>query len=462
LPLKNVFAIMLVLLTASMLALAFKIQPVKASGTIYIRPDGSVDPPTAPIQRYFGVYTFIDNIFDEEIVVQKSDIIIDGTSALLQGSGSGIGFSLVDVNNITIKNVIIRNYTYGLRLGNSSHNTIIGNSIENNVTYTSYGIWLSRSSYNNISGNMITNNSQFGIYLEYSDYNNISGNNIKNNHDGLRLGFSNLNSLHSNIVTNNVYGGYLAECYNNTISENNMTDNVSGLYIGWSSYNIIYENTIADNDWSGVWVRASSDNRFYHNNIVNNSVHNAYIDEGENVWDDYAEGNYWSDYAGTDANHDGIGEATYVIDGNNIDNYPLMGSFHSFNTSLGYRVNVISNSTIEDFEYFNSNSTIKMYVSNSSATQSFGFCRVSIPKSLIAPPYTVIIDDGLSEILYFNGTIYDNGTQRWIYFAYEHSTHTVEIIPEFPMPLILVMLLLTTSLAVIVLRKIKRVANFIL
>jgi len=103
-----------------------------------------------------------------------------------------------------------------------------------------------------------------------------------------------------------------------------------------------------------------------------------------------------------------------------------------------------------------------MYVSNSSATQSFGFCRVSIPKSLIAPPYTVIIDDGLSEILYFNGTIYDNGTQRWIYFAYEHSTHTVEIIPEFPMPLILVMLLLTTSLAVIVLRKIKRVANFIL
>jgi len=32
-----------------MLALAFNIQPVKASGSIYIRADGSIDPPTAPI-----------------------------------------------------------------------------------------------------------------------------------------------------------------------------------------------------------------------------------------------------------------------------------------------------------------------------------------------------------------------------------------------------------------------------
>jgi len=46
---KAVSGIMLTLLLTSMLTLAFSIQPVRASGTIHIRADGSTDPPTAPI-----------------------------------------------------------------------------------------------------------------------------------------------------------------------------------------------------------------------------------------------------------------------------------------------------------------------------------------------------------------------------------------------------------------------------
>ena len=40
-------------------------------------------------------------------------------------------------------------------------------------------------------------------------------------------------------------------------------------------------------------------------------------------------GNYWSDYAGSDADGDGIGDTPYVIDGES-DNYPLMEPFENY------------------------------------------------------------------------------------------------------------------------------------
>ncbi|UCF59305.1 MAG: hypothetical protein JSV15_02530, partial [Candidatus Bathyarchaeota archaeon] len=91
---KPASGILLAMLTASMLALALSIQPVKAIGTIYIRADGSVDPDTAPITSMDNVtYTFTDNINDA-IVVQRNNIIIDGNGHTLQGSGGGYGFYL--------------------------------------------------------------------------------------------------------------------------------------------------------------------------------------------------------------------------------------------------------------------------------------------------------------------------------------------------------------------------------
>jgi parallel beta-helix repeat protein len=62
-----------------------------------------------------------------------------------------------------------------------------------------------------------------------------------------------------------------------------------------------------------------------------------------NVWDDSypSGGNYWSDYGGSDANGDGIGDTPYVIDADNQDRYPLMHPWsplpvHNMNTGLGY------------------------------------------------------------------------------------------------------------------------------
>jgi hypothetical protein len=70
---------------------------------------------------------------------------------------------------------------------------------------------------------------------------------------------------------------------------------------------------------------SSSNNRFWHNTFLDNSQQVlAQTVENANVWDDGYEGNYWSDYNGTDSDGDGIGDISYVIDASNQDNYPLM------------------------------------------------------------------------------------------------------------------------------------------
>jgi len=75
-------------------------------------------------------------------------------------------------------------------------------------------------------------------------------------------------------------------------------------------------------------LASSSNNSIYHNNF-NNTQQVSSDGTSTNVWDDGypSGGNYWSDYNGTDANHDGIGDSAYVIDANNTDNYPLMNLY---------------------------------------------------------------------------------------------------------------------------------------
>jgi len=90
----------------------------------------------------------------------------------------------------------------------------------------------------------------------------------------------------------------------------------------------LWGNIIANNGKAGVKLtmgKRVSNNIFYHNNFINNTPQvKVYVDV--NIWDDGhpSGGNYWSDYTGTDANYDGIGDTPYIIDANNTDHYPLM------------------------------------------------------------------------------------------------------------------------------------------
>jgi hypothetical protein len=92
-------------------------------------------------------------------------------------------------------------------------------------------------------------------------------------------------------------------------------------------------------------------------------------------WEDGLEGNYWSDYAGVDLNHDGIEDSWYDVADNATDHYPLMGHFHRFKTSVEELVNVVANSTVTQFNYTESKGWVTIQVRNTSAEQTVEFCR---------------------------------------------------------------------------------------
>jgi len=325
---KAVSGIMLTLIIAGMLGLAFNIQPAQASGTVYIRADGSIDPPTVSISSVDNItYTFTDDIYDS-IVVERGNIIIDGDGHTLQGQGAydSKGIALSGRSNVTIRNIEIRAFYFGIWFSNSTNNNIV----RSNVTKNKYGFSLLESSHNNIAGNNITSNMS-GISSYNSSCINIIRNNITvNERDGMTLAVSSDSNIIGNKITVNGDGIYSIFSSNNSISGNKIKNNGCGIFLGFASNNTMTKNNIIRNTWPGIYFKYSSKNKFCHNNFINNGLQ-IYNEYSVNTWDDGypSGGNYWSDYTlrypdAQELDASGIWDTSYVIDENNQDNYPLM------------------------------------------------------------------------------------------------------------------------------------------
>jgi len=365
-----VFGVWVFLLLVAVFGVVLNVPLVRGSGTIYIKADGSIDPPTAPISTFDNVtYIFTADIYDS-IVVERSNTTIDGKGYTLQGPGSGFVTGFVLGGNVTIQNTNIKGFYEGIAVYSSS-NTVSRNNLTNNIV----GVYLgSSSSYNSIFENKIANNSGTGIQLYGSSCNIVSGNNITNNDEGIniqphrvsyddtiRLASSNNNTLSGNIINNDRHGVSLYDSSLNKIVANNITNNDSGINLYGSSNNTLSGNHLTNNFFHGVSLVFSDDNTINNNHMRNNGYcislsnstnnfifHNDFIYTEMwqhnvslfgtgyvNIWDvGYPNGgNYWNDYTGIDSfsgpyqnltGSDGIGDATYVINADNQDRYPLI------------------------------------------------------------------------------------------------------------------------------------------
>ena len=369
---KLVYALILIVFTI-MLGAVFRVRRVEAIGFVYIRSNGSVDPPSAPISTIDNMtYTLTDNILNETIVVERDNVIVDGVGYTIRGADLYFfkGISISGRNNVTIMNMTISTFDPPIWINYSSNIRIIENRIFGNCSENDSGIHIEVSSNISIIGNLIMGTNYQGIWInDQSPHNKIVGNNITGNFRyGMRI-YSSYNNITANTIASNFYEGvWFSHSLGNMVSKNKIIGNGissqgNGLWFGSSSNqsivfknnitncpygivfihsssnNSVFENNIMENQ-NGIWMYDSSNhNKIYHNNFINNTVH-ALVENSMNIWDDNypSGGNYWSNYTDIDqysgpyqniTGNDEIWDHPYVIDESNQDNYPLVPEFSS-------------------------------------------------------------------------------------------------------------------------------------
>ena len=255
------------------------------SGFIYIKPDGQVYPSTAPISNVGNNhYTFTADVYNS-VIIGKDNLVIDGANHALQGTRAydSRGIDLTGRSNVTIQNMKIKGFDYGIYLSSASNNILSQNDLTDNYC----GIWVVVSSNNNIIfGNNMANNEMYAIWMKESSNNKISENKI---------------TSHGN------YTIYVRTSMGTTVSANHIANNKLGLFL--------YE---------------TSNNNLYHNNFVDNAnACSSY--NSTSVWDNGypSGGNYWGDYKerypdAAELDGSGIWDTPYVVYENTQDNYPLM------------------------------------------------------------------------------------------------------------------------------------------
>jgi len=179
---------------------------------------------------------------------------------------------------------------------------------------------------------------RYGLHFMYCDDAIIEGNTLADNSVGAFLMYSRRLHLRQNLLLHNRgpsgYGMGLKDMDDPVAEENLILDNRVGIFVDNSPREmegtaVFRRNLIAFND-VGVLLLPSVRRNFYQEN--------AFVDNGEQVqiggggrlltleW----RGNHWSDYAGYDANGDGVGDLPYRAQRlfeNLMDRYPEVRLF---------------------------------------------------------------------------------------------------------------------------------------
>lgn len=254
-----------------------------------------------------------------------SGVMIDAAGASMEGcrvEGGAFGIYLHGADDCRVEgNVVIGDTNLpparrgnGIHLWNSKRNVIAGNSI----TDTRDGAYFSYADANLIASNRIEH-TRFGIHYMYSHENRLIGNTLTDNAVGAALMFArNCEVVGNRAFANRRHGILLKQVEHSHFVGNLVYGQNRGFFIQQAVANRFEGNVVSQND-IGLYLSNESEENIF--------VGNAFLDNVQQVWQpadefekgrlasnhfsEHGRGNYWSDYTGADANHDGIGDTPY-------------------------------------------------------------------------------------------------------------------------------------------------------
>jgi len=293
--LKKKMAIALILLNLIGLS-ALQSANSQSSNNIFIKPDGSVSG-TTQIQHSGNRYTLTGDIIDQVLVVECNNIVVDGGAFTLQGAGGwgvagAVGKESSAAINLTCSNVIIQNF---------------------NISGWEAGIY---GAYNNNTvANCFISETQSCIAI-YADNYNVVGNYLANSISGV-LNKGNNGMFTRNWVINDWQAFLIFDTTGQIIKGNRIENNTEAINTSYGEGLEICDNNFVNNQKNLA--------------TANDGLSLPIIGNGGSLpfWDNGQEGNYWSDYTGVDANHDGVGDTPYVVRTvpYTTDRYPLVAPY---------------------------------------------------------------------------------------------------------------------------------------
>jgi nitrous oxidase accessory protein NosD len=249
----------------------------------------------------------------ENVVVNKSVALIGEDKEYTVVDGGGVGTVIeIDSDNVTVSGFEIRNCSvtwgdWGIDLNHSSKSIVSGNIIK-----AVYAIHVLGGSENRIIDNSVVGDNGscvfHGLQLANSSGNIVRHNTLSLNcHSALTIRNSTDNRIHFNYISGHFvpFPFILETSRNNSIVGNTM----------WQPAPLFGGHI--------CFIESNGNVLYYNSFLVDEGPNTILIDElSVNTWDNGYEGNYWSNYNGTDLDNDGVGDTYLPWEG--VDSYPLM------------------------------------------------------------------------------------------------------------------------------------------